>query len=287
MKNLAMMSGITNQNTYQREVLNMILDEKNPYFNYKNPYEIEPTNMSEWSKIIFNGDWVGCTKNLLTIYEIMITKKQNGIIDRNTSICIDYEEKELKVYYDAGRLIRPLLNVKKNKTLLTKEVLSEIDTLVKKNVTKGWNIIINKYPDIISYEDIESSKYIMLAENFDALRDNIKTIEVSETSLNRYGSNRYVNYTHMEFNRWTMLGEVSCGIPFVNHNYGTKNIVNFSQAKQGISLYLTNYKDRMDGSQVLYHPQRPIVSTEGMDYNNMLNLPAGENAIVAIMSYTG
>jgi DNA-directed RNA polymerase II subunit RPB2 len=43
----------------------------------------------------------------------------------------------------------------------------------------------------------------------------------------------------------------------------------------------------MDISQVLYHPQLPIVSTEGMKYNNMLNLPAGENAIVAIMSYTG
>ena len=108
-----------------------------------------------------------------------------------------------------------------------------------------------------------------------------------ETSINRYGNNKFVRYTHLEFNRWTMMGEVSCGIPFINHNYGTKNIVNFSQAKQGIGLYLTNYKDRMDISQVLYHPQRPIVATEGMEYNNMLNLPAGENAIVAIMSYTG
>jgi DNA-directed RNA polymerase II subunit RPB2 len=105
--------------------------------------------------------------------------------------------------------------------------------------------------------------------------------------INRYGNNRFVRYTHMEFNRWTMLGEVSCGVPFINYNYGTKNIVNFSQAKQGIGLYLTNYKDRMDISQVLYHPQRPLVSTEGMEYNNMLNLSAGENAIVAIMSYTG
>ena len=43
----------------------------------------------------------------------------------------------------------------------------------------------------------------------------------------------------------------------------------------------------MDISQVLYHPQTPICTTESMKYNNMINLPNGENVIVAIMSYTG
>ncbi len=285
-KSLAMMSGITNQNVSQREIIDVILEE---FGNYKHCYEINPVEMSDWSKIMFNGDWVGCTKNIFDLYTIMMKKKKEGVIDRSTSICMDYEEKELKIYYDAGRMIRPLLNVKQNDILLTKDILKEIEQLVKDEPTKGWNKLLSKYPNIISYEDIESSKYIMLAENFDSLYDNIKNskAKVHEESINRYGENRYVNFTHMEFNRWTMMGEVSCGIPFINHNYGTKNIVNFSQSKQGIGLYLTNYKDRMDISQVLYHPQEPIVSTEGMKYNNMLNLPAGENAIVAIMSYTG
>merc|ERR1712166_1058580 len=43
----------------------------------------------------------------------------------------------------------------------------------------------------------------------------------------------------------------------------------------------------MDISAVLYHPQVPIVQTKGMKYNNSLDMPYGENAIVAIMSYTG
>jgi DNA-directed RNA polymerase II subunit RPB2 len=240
---------------------------------------------------MFNGDWVGCTKNVISFYESLKQKKKDGVIDKSTSICMDFEDKELKVYYDAGRLIRPLLNVKANDIVITKEIFDEISILVDKEPTKGWNMIINKYPDIISYEDVESTKYIMLAEDFNNLYDNSKSMKLKtnpdETSINRYGNTKFVRYTHLEFNRWTMMGEVSCGIPFINHNYGTKNIVNFSQAKQGIGLYLTNYKDRMDISQVLYHPQEPIVSTEGMQYNNMLNLPAGENVIVAIMSYTG
>jgi DNA-directed RNA polymerase II subunit RPB2 len=68
-KSLAMMSSITNQNVSQREVLNIILNEVNDNFNYKHPFEINPIEMSDWSKIMFNGDWVGCTKNILTLYE--------------------------------------------------------------------------------------------------------------------------------------------------------------------------------------------------------------------------
>jgi DNA-directed RNA polymerase II subunit RPB2 len=288
-KSLAMMAGITNQNTAQREIIDMILQEKEGGFYYKHPFEIDPIEMNDWSKIMINGDWIGCTKNIYDLYKIMLERKIQGVIDKTTSICMDFEEKELKIYYDAGRMVRPLMNVKDNNVLLTKEFFKEVDELVLKEPTKGWNKLLTKYPTIISYEDIESSKYIMLADNFNSLYDNIKSMESlnEEDSVNRYDDSRFVRYTHMEFNKWTMMGEVSCGIPFINHNYGTKNIVNFSQAKQGIGLYLTNYKDRMDISQVLYHPQEPIVSTEGMQYNNMLNLPAGENAIVAIMSYTG
>ena len=285
-KSLAMMSSITNMNTAQHDIIFTILAE---FKNYKHPYEINPIEMKEWCKIMVNGDWVGCTKSIVTLYNIFKEKKQTGVLDRTTSVCMDFENKELKLYYDAGRLIRPLINVKNNDILLTREIFNEAIELEKTDATSGWNKLLIKYPNIISYEDIESAKYIMLAENFDYLYDNMVNMKTkpTETSINRYGNNRYVNYTHLEFNRWTMLGEVSCGIPFINHNYGTKNIVHFSQAKQSIGLYLTSYKDRMDISQVLFHPQRPIVATEGMKYNNMLNLPAGENAIVAIMSYTG
>lgn len=285
-KSLAMMSCITNMNTAQRDIINNILDE---FKNLKHPYEINPIEMTDWCKIMINGDWIGCTKSIIALYELFKEKKYNQILDKTTSICMDFEDKELKIYYDAGRLIRPLMNVKKNDVLLTKEILDEAKELARTEPIKGWNKLLSNHPEIISYEDIESAKYIMLATDFNYLYDNMTNSKTKPTndSINRYGNNRYVRYTHMEFNRWTMLGEISCGIPFINHNFGTKNIVNFSQAKQSIGLYLTNYKDRMDISQVLFHPQRPIVATEAMQYNNMLNLPAGENAIVAIMSYTG
>ena len=43
----------------------------------------------------------------------------------------------------------------------------------------------------------------------------------------------------------------------------------------------------MDISQILYYPQVPIVTTKTMEYNHCLDLPYGENVIVAIASYNG
>jgi len=83
------------------------------------------------------------------------------------------------------------------------------------------------------------------------------------------------------------MGTTAANIPFLNHDYATKSIVHFSQAKQTIGIYLTSHKDRMDISQLLYHPQVPIAQTKAMKYNNFLDMPYGENAIVALMCYTG
>ena len=80
---------------------------------------------------------------------------------------------------------------------------------------------------------------------------------------------------------------VAGNIPFSNYNQAVKNIVNFSQAKQAKGIYSTNYKDRMDISYILWNTQRPMVTTQAMKYNNTFDLPSGENAIVAIMSFTG
>ena len=288
-KNLAMMATITNQNPSQYDIIINIFKE---FKNIKHPFDINPIEMNEWTKIFMNGNWVGMTKDTIDLYNFLKLKKQENIIDYHTTIYLDYEEKEINIFYDSGRLIRPLLLVNDNKVNLTRSIINDAKKMLKDiDNNKGWKLLLNKYNNIISYEDVESSKYIMLSEDLSYLKRSIENknrkVLYDTDIINRYGDYRYMKYTHCELHRWPMLGELACGIPFMNHNYGTKNINNISKLKQGVSLYLTNYKDRMDLSQVLYHPQIPITITEGMKYNNMLNLPGGENVIIAIMSYTG
>lgn len=61
--------------------------------------------------------------------------------------------------------------------------------------------------------------------------------------------------------------------------------------KQAIGVYATNYQQRMDASShILYYPQKPLCTTKAISTNGLTNfneMPAGQNAIVAIMCHTG
>lgn len=291
-KSLAMTSTISMQNISQYIIIKSLLNNDK---HIKHPYDINPLTMNEHIKIFLNGDWVGVAK-LDYSYDILNDLKKyrrEGIIDKYTTILLDTTNKEIRVYYDGGRLIRPLLIVQNNKTGFTKELIDDINIEIKnKNRTKSWKKIITKYNNIVEYEDIDSLNYLLVSDEESKLNDAIiastNKIEYKDnTMINRYGDYKWVNYTHSDFNQWTLFGSIASNVPFSNHNYGTRNIIHFSQAKQSIGVYLSSYKDRMDISQILYNPQIPIVQTKGMKYNGCLDLPFGENAIVAVCSYTG
>ena len=291
-KSLAMMGSITIQNLSQNDVINTIFNNNK---NIKHPYDINPLTMKQYTKLFVNGNWIGVIKieDSYNFYNILKKYKRENIIDKTTTILFNYDIKEIKIYYDGGRLYRPLLIVNDNKLNLNKEIIQDIiDENNLNDKTKSWKKIISKYPNLIEYEDIETLNFLLVAENENKLIDNIKlsqnkVINTDSTKINRYGDYRWVKYTHCEFHAWVMLGTIVANIPFSNHNYGGRNILHFAQSKQSMGIYLSSYKDRMDNSHILYHPQIPLVTTKAMDYNCAKDLPYGENAIVAIMSYDG
>ncbi len=287
-KSLATMASITIQNSIQKDIILEILDKND---SIKQCYDIPSLEMNNYGKIFINGDWVGCIKEIYELYIELIKLQRNNVIDKFTTIIFDYEKREIIISSDSGRLIRPLIIVNNNKVAFSKQLKNDIKKYINSTDNyKGWKMILNKYKNLIEYHDPKSTKYLMVAETVEKLNKNyevsIAPINKEKLTINRY-DNIFVDFSHLEFPAWIMLGIIASSIPFANHNMGTKNIINYSQERQAIGLYLTSYLDRMDISQNLYYPQLPLVTTEGMKYNDMLNLPAGENAIVAIMSYTG
>jgi DNA-directed RNA polymerase II subunit RPB2 len=104
--------------------------------------------------------------------------------------------------------------------------------------------------------------------------------------VNRYDK-VYVKYTHCEFHPMMFMGIISSNIPFSEHNQAPRNYFNFAQTRQGMGIYASNHRYRVDLSYLLYHPMRPLVITRAAKYTHELDIPAGENMIVAIASYTG
>jgi len=58
--------------------------------------------------------------------------------------------------------------------------------------------------------------------------------------------------------------------------------------KQAIGTIGYNQLQRVDTIlDLMYYPQKPLVKTKTLEISNFEQLPAGQNASVAIMSYTG
>jgi DNA-directed RNA polymerase II subunit RPB2 len=256
-----------------------------------------PYELKQYVKVILNGDWLGMTDKPNELYTYLLEKRQVQELDYSVSIMLNYSVKELKIYCDGGRLIRPLLKVNNNELLLKPEMLNEIDynDISGKKLSKFSDFLI-KYPNVIDWVDIETTESSMISMTFDQLNDEKnksqiitkkKDLNICGNPVNRYDDRLYVNYTHCELHPSLMLGSISSNIPYANHNYGNRNILFFSQSRHAMGIYATNYRYRTDISYLLYHPQVPLVVTKAAKWLHTQDIPAGENCVVAIMCYTG
>ena len=289
-KHLSLMADVTLNMQSQESIIeelieNFLIDIKDVH-----PYEF---NLK--TKIFINGNWIGFTEKPHEFITFTKDKRANNYINRHVSIIHDIYNKEIKIYTDGGRKIRPVLRVENNQLVLTKDMLEDIDlTGTIKNKVNRWNLFLLKYPNVIDYIDVEESEHLMIAmtvKNLDThhtrMLEAIKDPNPSGDKINRYNDTVYVKYTHCEFHPSMMLGSSSSCIPFCDHNQAPRNIYNFSQAKQGKGIFATNERFRMDIGYRLANPSYPLVQTRAMKYLNTLDLPNGENVIVAIACYSG
>jgi len=246
-KNLSIMARVTIQSD-PSPILEMILEKIGPH----------TVAMSE-TKVFLNGAWLGNCTDAQTFYTHLKRLKGRGILNVYCSIVFDYGENEIKIWCDAGRLVRPVFNVCKEELVPFSKPFSWSDLLYSRD----------EGPPVIEYIDQAEQDASLIAISRDDLR-------------------RAIKYTHCEIHPSTIFGVLASCIPFPEHNQSPRNTYQCAMGKQAIGIYSTNYKTRMDKTAyILPLPQRPLVDTRVIRMLKLNEIPSGMNVVVAIMTHTG
>lgn len=144
---------------------------------------------------------------------------------------------------------------------------------------------------IIDFMDTNESEDALIAMNEQALSTNVESSESKALSkgFNGFkGFKGFKGFTHLEIHESLIFGMMCNLISFPENNPATRNSFSCGQSKQACSIYHTNHQVRMDKTAVvLQSSQNPLVKTRYLEAINHEGNPYGENAIVAIMCYTG
>jgi DNA-directed RNA polymerase II subunit RPB2 len=246
-----------------------------PMYDYVQPYLIElkdaaDIEMFNMVKVFVNGAWIGVTRQPLDLYRELKQKKYSGILNIYCSVIFDCAMKEIRVCNDAGRLSRPVLRVRDNKLLLTKEIAHRV-----RNKELTWE-------DLLMNTKIEES----VIEYIDPEEQSFSLIAMSPVELATAG--KLKRYTHCEIHPSTIFGILGSCIPFPDHNQSPRNCYQCAQGKQAMGIYATNFDARMDKTAyILNYPSKPLVDTRIMGILKLNKIPSGQNIVVAIMSHTG
>ncbi len=211
--------------------------------------------------IILNGRMVGTHSDPKALVEKFRVQRRSGKVDPQVSVSYLEESDEVRIFTDAGRVLRPLIVVEGGKPKLTPADI----TKVKKGSLKWDDLLAQGKVEFVDAEEEENL--------FIALRPKDVTPD----------------HTHLEIDPITILGLPASLVPFANFSRGDR--VNYGASKgvkQALGIYSTNYLLRFDTySNILHYPQTPVVRSKLTDIVGFDTHPAGQNFVVALCTWEG
>lgn len=222
--------------------------------------------------VIFNGLILGKHRQPQRFANAMRKLRRSGKIGEFVSIFLNEKQRCIYVASDGGRVCRPLV--------IADEGVSRIKEHHMKELRDGVRTFDDFLREgLIEYLDVneENNALIALYEFDENVDKNEKEGHIKSSSI-----------THIEIEPFTILGVVSGLIPYPHHNQSPRNTYQCAMGKQAMGNIAYNQLFRADSLlYLLVYPQRPLLTTRTIELVGYDKLGAGQNATVAVMSYSG
>lgn len=216
--------------------------------------------LEKYANLYVNGKLIGSVESPDELIKYLRDNRRNGEMSPFTSISYNEESSDIHISTDAGRAVRPLIVVENGVSKLNEEHIKKI-----KQGELTFSGLVEM--GVIEYLDAEEEENAYIAN---------------------YEKDLTENHTHLEIDPLSILG-IGAGVaPYPEHNSAPRITMAAAMGKQSLGMPMANMKLRMDTkAHLLHYPQVPIVRTKHQEILGFDRRPAGQNFVVAVMSYEG
>jgi DNA-directed RNA polymerase subunit B len=260
---------------------------------------------TQLTRVYVNGDLVGLHEDPKMLVAEIRERRRSGLLSHEVNVRYDENMGEIILNCDEGRIRRPLLVAKDGHLVLSRKHTEDL----KLGRLRFSDLVRNGVVEWVDAEEEEDTFIAVYPYDVPARCKECKhPLSRNDVTWVNMGSRDEDNEleckfchktfhvkgfitkesTHLEVDPMIILGVASGVIPYPEHNASPRVTMGSGMAKQSLGLGQSNYRLRPDTrSHLLHYPQQPLVQTDSMKYVSFNERPAGQNFVVAVLSYHG